>query len=156
MTILIWYYSKTQQVIFSYRFVCNMESEAIELCIFCSIKPIYLVLCFLFVCFLELHPQHMEVPRLGVKSQARYLSCICNLHHSSQQHQNFNPLSEARDQTCILMGTSQICFCWATTGTPILYFACMILNITYWSFGKYWFTELHRSSKSWPISLNST
>ena len=24
-------------------------------------------------------------------------SCICDLHHSSEQHQIFNPLSEARD-----------------------------------------------------------
>ena len=32
--------------------------------------------------------------------------------------QLLNLLSEARDQTCILMDTSQICFHWATTGTP--------------------------------------
>ena len=37
-------------------------------------------------------------------------SHVCNLHHSSQQHQIFNLLSEARDQTCIFMDTSQICF----------------------------------------------
>ena len=41
-----------------------------------------------------------------------------DLHHSSQQHQILNPLSEARNQTCILMDTSQVCYCWATTGTP--------------------------------------
>ena len=35
-------------------------------------------------------------------------SCVCNLHHSSQQYQILNPLSKARDQTCILMGASQI------------------------------------------------
>ena len=29
-----------------------------------------------------------------------------------------DPLSQARGQTCILMDTSQIHFCWATTGTP--------------------------------------
>ena len=33
---------------------------------------------------------------------------ICNLHHSSQQHQILNPLSKATDQTCILMDTSQV------------------------------------------------
>ena len=48
------------------------------------------------------------------------LSCICDLHHSSQQHRILNPLSKARDQTYILMDTSQICFHWATMGTPIL------------------------------------
>ena len=41
------------------------------------------------------------------------------LHHSLQQHQILNPLSKARDQTCNLMVTSQICFCCATTGTPV-------------------------------------
>ena len=30
-----------------------------------------------------------------------------------------NPLSEARDQTHVLMDTSQICFRWATMGTPV-------------------------------------
>ena len=39
-------------------------------------------------------------------------SHICNLHHhSSQQRQILNLLSEAREQACILMDTSQICFC---------------------------------------------
>ena len=46
-------------------------------------------------------------------------SHICDLHHSSQQRQILNPLSEARDQTRSLMVPSQICFCCATTGTPI-------------------------------------
>ena len=32
------------------------------------------------------------------------------LHHSSQQCQILNPLSEARDQACVLMDTSQIRF----------------------------------------------
>ena len=61
--------------------------------------------------------RHVEVPRLGVKSELQLqayttatvtqnLSHICNLHHSSHQHQILNPLSEARDQTRILMDTS--------------------------------------------------
>ena len=37
-----------------------------------------------------------------------YPSYVCNLHHSSQQHQILNPPSEARDQTCVLMDTSQV------------------------------------------------
>ena len=45
-------------------------------------------------------------------------SCICDLHHSSWQCCIFNPLSKARDQTCVLMDISQIRFHWATTGTP--------------------------------------
>ena len=74
----------------------------------------------LFVCFLAPHVQHMEVPRLGVRSELQlsaYATAtatsdprhICNLHHHSQQHQILNPLSEARDQTHILMDINQIC-----------------------------------------------
>ena len=39
-------------------------------------------------------------------------------HHSSRQCRILNPRSEARDWTCVLMDTSQISFCGATTGTP--------------------------------------
>ena len=46
------------------------------------------------------------------------------LHHSSHQCQILNPLSKARDQTLILMDTSQIHFYWATTGTPYSIFLC--------------------------------
>ena len=46
------------------------------------------------------------------------LSRVCELHKSSWQHQILNPLSEARDWTCLLMGASQICFCWAMMGIP--------------------------------------
>jgi len=45
-------------------------------------------------------------------------SRICDLHDSSGQHRILNPLSEARDQTLNLMVPSQICFLYATMGTP--------------------------------------
>ena len=59
----------------------------------------------------------MEVSRLGVKSELQLLaytaatampdpSCICKLHCSLRQRWILNPLSEARDLTCILMGAS--------------------------------------------------
>ena len=64
------------------------------------------------------HPRHMEVPRLRIESELWDPSCVCNLHHSSQQCQLLNPLREARDQTRILMDTSRIHFHCATTGTP--------------------------------------
>ena len=81
--------------------------------------------------FLGPHPWHMEIPRPGAELELQLpayiaataapdLSCVCNLHHSSQQHQILNPLSEVRDRTCHLMDTSQICFCWAMTGSPSL------------------------------------
>ena len=64
------------------------------------------------------HLQHMEVPRLGVKSELQLPayttatatwdpSCVWDLHGSSRQHQ-FTPLSEARDQTLLLVDTGQV------------------------------------------------
>ena len=61
----------------------------------------------------------MEVPRLGVKSELQLLayttttatqdpSHICDLHRILWQHQILNPLSEAKDRTCILMDPSQV------------------------------------------------
>ena len=35
-------------------------------------------------------------------------SRVCNLHHSSWQRQTLNPLSEARDGTCVLMDASRV------------------------------------------------
>ena len=45
-------------------------------------------------------------------------SCICNLPHSSRQHQILNSLSKTRDQICILMDASRVCYRWTTMGTP--------------------------------------
>ena len=72
----------------------------------------------------------MEIPRLEVESELQSpayttatatpdLSCVCNLHHSSQQCRILNPLSKAGDRTRNPMVPSQICFCCATTGTPL-------------------------------------
>ena len=59
----------------------------------------------------------MEIPRLGVELELQPLvytaatampdlSCLCDLHHNSQQCWILNPLSEAEDQTLILMDTT--------------------------------------------------
>ena len=88
-----------------------------------------LKLIFFYYYFLGPHPQPMEVPRLGVELELQLpayttatatedLSCVCDLHHSSQQCQISNPLSEARDRTHLLMDTSQISLCCTTMGTP--------------------------------------
>jgi len=75
----------------------------------------------------------MEVPRLGVKSElllpayatataTQDPSHVCDLHHSSCHHQILNPLSEARDQTHILMDTSQVHYTepqWELPGTSL-------------------------------------
>ena len=56
------------------------------------------------------------------------LSCVCNLRHSSRHHRIPDPISEAKDQICILMDTSQVYFRCATTGTPsffiVKFFGC--------------------------------
>ena len=73
-------------------------------------------------CFLGPNQQPIEVPRLGVKLEpqllsyttataTRDLSRVCNLHHSSEQRRILNPLSEARDHTCVFMDTGQVCYC---------------------------------------------
>ena len=83
-------------------------------------------------CFLGLHQQHMKIPRSGVESELQLLayttaiamqdpSCICHLHHSSGQCQILNLLTKARDQTHILMNPSQVCYFWATMGTPWIF-----------------------------------
>ena len=73
----------------------------------------------------------MEVPRLGVELELQLpayatatedSSRLCNLHHSSQQCQILNPLSEARDGTHNLMVPSRIRFCGATMGTSKIIF----------------------------------
>ena len=46
----------------------------------------------------------MEVPRLGITSD-----CSCQHAPQPQQRQVLNPMDEARNQTCILMDTSQVC-----------------------------------------------
>ena len=72
----------------------------------------------------------MEVPMLGVKSELQLpvyttatatttwdLSHVCDLHHSLWQCHLPKPLSEAGDQTCILLNTC-VCYLSATVGTP--------------------------------------
>ena len=60
--------------------------------------------------FFRPHPRHMEVPRLGVKSELQLpaytiatatsdLSRVCDVYRRSRQCRILNPLSEARDGT---------------------------------------------------------
>ena len=50
------------------------------------------------------------LPAITTYTEMQDLSHISDLHHSSKQCQILNPLSEARDQSCILMDASLICF----------------------------------------------
>ena len=60
-------------------------------------------------------------PAYTTATGTRDLSCICNLHHSSQQRQILSPRSKARDQTRNLMDPGWICFHFATKGTPDIF-----------------------------------
>ena len=82
--------------------------------------PLLLFFFFVFLPFLGPLPRHMEVPGLGVKSELLLpayttataipdLSCVCDLHHSSQQRRVLSPLSKARDRTRNLTVLSHIC-----------------------------------------------
>ena len=98
--------------------------------VFICIFFFFLITLWWFYLFIALGPhlQHVEVPRLRVKSELQLLvyttatatwdpSHTCDLHYSSWQRWILTPLSKAKDQTCILMDISQICFCWATRAT---------------------------------------
>ena len=93
---------------------------------------------FFFFVFLGLYLWHMESPSLGVKSEVQLPACttatatqdprcVFDLHHSSRQCWNLNPLTEARGRTCILMDTSWICYRCATTETPVLFYSYLYI-----------------------------
>ena len=73
----------------------------------------------------------LQLPAYPTATATGDPSRSCDLYHSSQQCQIFNPLSEARDQICILMDDSQIHFHWATTETPLR--ACWNIFYNNWN-----------------------
>ena len=100
-----------------------------SLCFYCYRFLEVFLFCFCFFGFLWLHLWHKEVHRLGVESELQLLttaiamqdlSHVYDLHHSSWQCWIPDPLSEARDQTHVLMDTSRIHFGCATTGTTVV------------------------------------
>ena len=54
----------------------------------------------------------------GSQARGRIRGTAASLCHSHSNAESFYPLSKARDQTLILMDTSQICLLCATMGTP--------------------------------------
>ena len=95
---------------------------------------------FFFPSFLDPHVWHIEIPRLGVELELQSPvhatatamqdpSQVCDLRCSSRQRWMLNPLSEARDQTRILMDTSHVRYHWATTGTPSECILCVSLTL---------------------------
>ena len=50
----------------------------------------------------------LQLPAYTTATATRNPSLVCDIHHSSRQLQILNPLSKARDRTCILMDTSRM------------------------------------------------
>ena len=93
---------------------------------------------FLALRLFQSHDCHI-FPRLGVELELQpqaYTTAtatpdpsrICNLHHSSWQHQILNPLSKARNRTRSLMVPSQNPCCCAATGSP----GCPLFVCKFW------------------------
>ena len=95
------------------------------------LRPLFYFILFHFIllCFLGPHVLHVEVPRRGVKLELQLPayttptaiqdpSRLCDLHYSSQQCWIHNPLTEAREQTHVLMDTSWVHCYWAMMATP--------------------------------------
>ena len=103
-------------------------------------RPFFLsFLSFSFFFFLWPHPLHMEVPRLRVQQELQLPayttaaamqdpSCVCDLHHSSQQCQILSPLNEARDRIHNLVVPSQVCLCCTKMGTPRVHILIMLYS----------------------------
>ena len=128
------------QLIFNFNFIdlshlplflITLAKSSLILLIFKKKKTVFLFVCLF--CFLGPNPWHMEDPRLGVLLEPQLPAYIIatatqdpnhiyNLHYSSQQCWILNPLGEARDQTHILMDSSQIPFHWTMTGPPAFIF----------------------------------
>ena len=96
---------------------------------------------------------YMEIPKLGVELELQLPT-----YTTATAMPIPNPLSKARDQTCILMDTSRIRFCCAMTGTPLpcsfkllhrFYWVLFVLN-KYFSTSK--FISLIKFSKTEYLS----
>ena len=88
----------------------------------------FLSLFFFFFCLFRAQPMAYGGSQVWVESKLQPLayatatamrnpSHVCDLHHSSWQCWNLNPLSEARDWTCVFKDASQIRFHWVMMGT---------------------------------------
>ena len=117
---------------------------------------------------LGLHLPHMEVPKLGVKSELplpAYAtatatatgtpdpSCVCDLHHGSRQRQILNPLSEARDRTASSWTLVGFVNHWAMMRTPKISSSVKYLTKTSVYFLSCLFFFLCTSSLFWRQAL---
>ena len=69
-----------------------------------------------------------RLPAYATDTAMPDLSCILNLHHSSQQHRILNLLSEARDPTRVLMDTCWVFNPLSRNGNSLLYVLSFLPN----------------------------
>ena len=96
--------------------------DRIKLILTFYVSPTYLFIYFFVfwgcTCGTEFPRLELKPPAYSRATATQDLSHVCDLHHSSRQHQILNPRSKARDQTLFLMDTSWIRLPCATRETP--------------------------------------
>ena len=129
-------YTHTHVYIYMYRYMYIWKYIYI-------LTDIHVYICTLFFCLFRAEPMAYEnsQARGRIRAAAASLyttatatwdpSHLCNLYHRSRQHWILNPLSKARNQTCVLMDTSQIRFHWTVMGTPIPFLNGSLFSISY-------------------------
>ena len=91
----------------------------------------YWCLCFCLFCLFRAIPaahggsqpgveSELQLPAYATATAMQDLSGIYDLHQHSWQHQILNLLSEAWDQTHVLMDTCQVWYCWAIVETHLM------------------------------------
>ena len=87
------------------------------------VSPLFKTLSFFLIYFFMVAPaaygisqarnpeSELQLPATVTATAIRDPSLVCDLHHSSRQHWILNPLSGARDRTCVFMATSWVHYC---------------------------------------------
>ena len=96
-----------------YNYICNICTcvcvyiyiVCVCVCVYIDID-IYIYIFFFFFVFLEPHLQHMEVPRLGVKSELQFLANITAMATWDPQ-----PTERGQGSNLHCNGNSWVCFC---------------------------------------------
>ena len=72
----------------------------------------------------------LQLPVYGTATAIQDLRHVSYLHHSWQQCQNINPVSDARSHTHVPIDPSQDPYSWAMTGTPAISFFHGLKNMS--------------------------
>ena len=87
---------------------------------------LFLSPCFFFFCFLGPYPQYMEISRLGVESELQLWAYTTATAMWARHIPN--PLSKARDRTCVLMDPSGVHNLLSHNGNSNLHRPCHLMQ----------------------------